>query len=416
MVHRATLFPLNLTGLLLGIFATATIAVSGAYTYTQWPLDSNFTLTLRIVGWALAAYFFFLLLHRVRTGAVVHLRVVLLASALLSVPFLLSQPVFAGDLYAYVAGAKVAAIGNPYVLTPSVLGTDVILNGVAPVWRGQPSAYGPLWNLITSGFGHLTTNAFALLTSFRLLALAGVLACAWLIAKATSPMHAALIALNPIVLVDAVADGHHDILVGLAVLAAVAWLRRPVRSAFALAGATALKFVPFIVAPMLIASDSPGKRRVLSAWFAVAVVGVLAVSFMPFWVGSHTFDGLRQQASLFSQPVFFPQFLIFIFAYLGGSAVHPEVLARGLGLFAFLVAYAWTFLAAWRQRLSSAAAVAIVLAAYIGFAAPYAQTWYLLWLLPVLALLPTRQAVRWVGVASVVWAAIVFRQVLGYNL
>ena len=218
-------------------------------------------------------------------------------------------------------------------------------------------------------------------------------------------MHAALIALNPIVLVDAVADGHHDILVGLGVLTAVAWLRWPVRSAFALAGATTLKFVPLIVAPVLIASDAPGKRRRLGVWLALAVAGLLVASFMPFWVGSHTFDGLRQQASLFSHPIFFPQFFIFIFAYLGGSAVHPELVARGLGLFAFLVAYGWAFLAAWRQRLSPAAAVAITLAAYIFLAAPYVQTWYLLWLLPVLALLPTRLAVRWVGVVSVVWGA-----------
>ncbi|MDP2789745.1 MAG: hypothetical protein Q8O51_01320 [bacterium] len=403
MVHRVTLFPLNVTGLLLGIVATATIAVSGAYSHTLWPLGADATLALRASGWALAAFLFFFLLYRARAGVVISLRAVLLSSVLLCVPLMLTQPAFAGDLYAYVAGAKVAAIGNPYVLTPSVLGTDVILNGVAPVWRGQPSAYGPLWNLMASGLGHLTTNAFALLTSFRLLALAGVLTCAWLIAKATSPMHAALIALNPIVLVDAVADGHHDILVGLGVLAAVAWFRRPARSALALAGATAFKFVPLIVAPVLIASGAPGKRRVLGAWFALAVVSLLVVSFMPFWVGAPTFDGLRQQASLFSQPVFFPQFLIFIFAYLGGSAVHPEVLARGLGLFAFLVAYAWTFLAAWRQRISPVAAVAIVLASYIFLAAPYVQTWYLLWLLPVLALLPTRQAVRWVGATSVAW-------------
>lgn len=403
MVHRVTPFPVNAAGLLLGIFAAALIAISGAYTRMQWPLSASTTLALQIVGWSLAGFLFFFFLYRVRAGVSISLRAVILSSVLLSLPFFLTQPVFAGDLYAYVAGAKVSVLGNPYVLTPSVLGTDVILNGVAPVWRDQPSAYGPLWNLITSGFGHLTTNAFALLTSFRLLALAGVLACAWLIAKATSPMHAALIALNPIVLVDAVADGHHDILVGLGVLAAVACLRRPARSAFALAAAIALKFVPIVLAPVLVAGDEPRKRRALSVWIFIAVASLLIVSFMPFWVGSHTFDGLRQQASLFSHPVFFPQFLIFIFAYLGGSAVHPELVARGLGLFAFLVAYGWTFLEAWRQRLAPAAAAAIVLAAYIGLGAPYVQTWYLLWFFPLLGVLPIKQAVRWVGVVSVVW-------------
>jgi hypothetical protein len=151
----------------------------------------------------------------------------------------------------------------------------------------------------------------------------------------------------------------------------------------------------------------PGKRRVLGAWLAIATVGLLVVSFVPFWVGAPTFDGLRQQAMLFSHPVFFPQFMVFIFAYLEGSAVHPEVIARSFGLLTFIVAYVWTLVAAWRQRLSPAAAVALTLAAYIFLAAPYVQTWYLLWLLPVLALLPTRQAVRWVGVASVVWGSMV---------
>jgi hypothetical protein len=218
-------------------------------------------------------------------------------------------------------------------------------------------------------------------------------------------MRAALIALNPIVLVDAVADGHHDILIGLAVLAAVVWLRRPVRSALALAGATALKFVPLVIAPILIASAAPGKRRSTTVWIFLASIGFLAICLLPFWVGVSTFDGLRQQASLFSHPVFFPQFLIFIFAYLGGSSVHPEVVARSLGLFAFLVVYSWIFLAAWRQHITPAIAAAIALAAYIFLAAPYVQTWYLLWFLPLLGLLPTRQAVRWVGVASVVWGS-----------
>ena len=407
MVHRVTLFPINAVGLVLGIFAAAVIAVSGAYTHEQWSFTVNTAHSMQIVGWTLAAILFFFLLYRVREGAVVSLHTVLVTSVLLCVPFFLAQPIFAGDLYAYVAGAKVSAIGNPYVLTPSVLGTDVILNGVAPVWRDQTSAYGPLWNFVSAGFGKFISSSFALFTSFRLLALAAVLTCAWLIAKATSPIHAALIALNPIVLVDAVADGHHDILVGLAMLAAVAWLRRPVHSAFALAGATALKFVPIIVAPVLLASDAPGKRRNLSVWFIVAIVGVLVVSFAPFWVGSHTFDGLRQQASLFSHPAFFPQFVVFIFAYLGDSTVHPEVIARILGLLTFFLAYSWVLLAAWRQRLTPAAAVAVALAAYIFLAAPYVQTWYLLWLLPMLALLPTRQAVRWVGVTSVVWGSMV---------
>ncbi len=389
----------------LGIFAMACIAVSGAYTHAAWPMSNTTTLALRGIGWSLAALLFLWLLYSVRSGLVVTTRQVLLSSILLASPLLLAQPIFAGDVYAYVAGARVSAIGNPYVLTPSTLGSDAILSGVAPAWRGQPSAYGPLWNVVSAGLGKLTASDVALFTTFRLLALAGVLACTWLLSRHASPALAGLVAFNPIVLVDAVADGHHDILVGLALLAAVLWLRRPARSAFALAVATALKFVPVIVAPVLVLSAPPGKRNATALWVSLATLGLLAACFLPFWVGGQTFDGLRQQASLFSHPAFFPQFLVFIFAYLSGSSVHPELVARSVGLLAFVVAYTGIVLAAWRQRLAPAAAVALTLGAYIFLGAPYVQTWYLLWLLPLLPLLPSRHALRWVMVATLGWGA-----------
>jgi hypothetical protein len=398
-------FPANITGLVLGIFAMASIALSGLYTQQYWPLSERLTQTFRIIGWVLAGVLFLLLLWRIRKGINLQLKQVLLGGALLAVPFFLTQPILAGDLYAYVAEVKITAIGNPYVLPPAALGNNQILSGVAPVWQNQPSAYGPLWNIIDRGLAAVTTDAVALIYIFRLLNLAGILLCTWIITRYTSSKHAALIAFNPIVLVEVIGDGHHDLLIGLAILAAVAWLQRPIRSALALAAGAAIKFIPLITLPALIAS-LPSKRRWQSMFWIVGFpAAVLIFCFAFFWVGPQTLDGIRQQAALFSHPIFFPQFLVYIFAFLFNSKIHPEVLARAIGAAVFVVIYGWVCVAAWNKKITGIAAVAFALAAYIFFAAPYVQTWYLLWLLPLLALLSTKQAVRWVGVASIVWAA-----------
>ena len=401
-------FPANLTGLILGTLAMASIALSGMYTHLYWSLSDILTLTFRIIGWSLAGVLFLLLLWRIRKGANMQLRHILLGCALLAIPFFLTQPIFAGDLYAYVAEVKITAIGNPYVLPPAALGNNQILNGVAPVWQNQPSAYGPLWNIFNHGLAAVTTDAVALVFIFRIINLIGILLSVLIIARYSVPKHAALIAFNPIILVESVADGHHDILIGLAILAAVLWLQRPIRSAFALAVGAALKFIPLIALPALIASAPPKRRWQSAFWIGGIPIVVLMLCFALFWVGSQTLDGLRQQAALFSHPIFFPQFIVYIFAYLFNSKIHPEVLARAFGVAVFIVIYGWVCVATWNKRITGIAAVAFALATYIFFAAPYVQTWYLLWLLPVIALLPTRQALRWVGIISVVWGSMLF--------
>jgi len=387
------------------MFTTTLIALSSQFTQRYWPLAMSLALCLRVAGWTMAALGFFALLRQVQKGFSLPLRTVLFVCALLATPFFLTQPVLAGDMYAYIASVKVSALGNPYVLTPAALGADPIRAGIFELWQGWPMTYGPLWGLLVKGLSMITTNAVVLLFAFRLLGLAAMLWASWLIGRATTPDRATLLAWSPIVLVEVIGDGHNDLLVGLALLLAVVLAQRPVRSVLGFAASVALKYVPIITLPAFIAAaPSGGRVRRAVLLMGVAVVGFI-LCLLPFWVGPKTFAGFQDQAALFTLPVFFPQFLVFLFSFFHPTLLHPEAFARAVGIASFFVAWSTVTWFAWRRKLTLPAAVTLTLAAYLVLAASYVQTWYVLWLLPLVLLLRTRHALRWTAVISITWAA-----------
>lgn len=397
--------PVNRVGLAVGVLTTSTIALSGQFTQRYWPLASSLTLGLRISGWLLASILFLLLLRRAQEGFTIPMRKVMLVSVVLAAPFFLTQPVLAGDLYAYIASVKIGALGNPYVLTPASLGDDPIRAGIFDLWQNWPMTYGPLWGLLVKGLSFLTTDALVLLFTFRLIGLGAIIGSTWLISRATSASRAALLAWSPIVLVEVVGDGHNDLLVGLALLIAMVFSQRPVRSALGAAVSIAIKYVPLITLPIFVTAAPPGSRLRRTVILAGVTLVGFVICIAPFWVGLQTFTGFREQATLFTLPVFFPQFLIFLAAYFHGGSWHPEVIARALGIAGFIVAWLAICWFTWRRVLTLTVGIILSLSAYLLLAASYVQTWYVLWLLPIVLLLRTRHALRWTAIISIVWAA-----------
>lgn len=398
-------FPVNQLGLVYGILTATLIALSGQFTQRYWPLPLNLVMSIRVVGWTCAVLGFFALLNQVRAGFTLSLQRVLLVSALLATPFFLTHPILAGDLYAYIASVKVGALGNPYVLTPAALGSDPIRAGIFELWQHWPMTYGPLWGLLVKGLSIVTTNTLVLLMVFRLIGLLAVLWTSWMVGRATSAGRAALFAWSPLVLVEVVGDGHNDILVGLSLLLAVIFAQRPVRSALSFAVSVALKYVPIITLLAFIAAVPSGRRVRRAVLLMSVTVAGFVLCLAPFWAGTKTFVGFQEQASLFTLPVFFPQFLIFLFAFFHPTSLHPEAFARAVGLAAFCVAWVTILRFAWRGKIGLPATVTLTLAAYLVLAASYVQTWYVLWLLPLVLLLKTRHALRWTAVISITWAA-----------
>lgn len=129
---------------------------------------------------------------------------------------LLMPPLYATDVFYYGITGEMAARGaNPYLLTPSAFPESRLLP--FNFWLDIPSPYGPVWTTacaLIAGLGAF--DPFRVTILFKLLGVAAVLGSAWLLGRylppATSAFPLALLLLNPVVWLEAVANAHLDAL------------------------------------------------------------------------------------------------------------------------------------------------------------------------------------------------------------
>lgn len=144
-------------------------------------------------------------------------RIVLLVFAGLAV---FSYPAFSKDLFNYMFTAKTVLVyhKNPYTVIPlQFSGVDPWLSFLH--WTHLPSAYTPLWILLTlpvylMGFGIFLITMW----NFKLLAFAFYLGTVWLIGEVIRKqmpgkeiVSMALFAFNPLVIIEVIINGHNDI-------------------------------------------------------------------------------------------------------------------------------------------------------------------------------------------------------------
>jgi hypothetical protein len=185
-------------------------------------------------------------------------------SVLLIVAFALAPPLLSQDVFSYIDYARLGVLGdlNPYSHKPIALPDDPAFAYVA--WADSPSAYGPLFTLLTYPLASLSVPAA--LWTLKGVAAASVLALALLVAR-LAPSRGAdprrgfvMVALNPLVLVHVVGGAHNDattMLVAFAGCAAVL-AARELSGGFALAGAATLKASAAFAAPFaLLAALQP---------------------------------------------------------------------------------------------------------------------------------------------------------------
>ena len=404
MNGRANNFPVNIWGLVLGLLATTAIAISGDFTRPFWNLPVGLMDFLRWFGWLLATVIFLWLFYQAKKGFEIKTKTIILVSIILSLPFLITYSVLTGDVFAYVANIKVSALGNPYVLTPAYLGNDLILKLVDPAWHSWPSAFGPLWNIFSKLVGYITQRPDIFILIIKTLSLAALCFCVKILAKKTQPALLVLFAWSPIVLVEAVADAHNDIFIALGLVLALYWLKKPIKSSLALGASIALKYIPILALPAILLNYQKSRKDIGKyIFFSLAVV---IITLTPFWAGMNTFRGLGLQSGLFFPPIFFPQSILYYGSYFfAGGNFNPEVFARTIGLVIFLGIFVYILYRLRQKRLELVEAVFFTLAAYLFFAAAYVQTWYLLWLLPLVLFLEKPKAVKYTAILSIVWIA-----------
>ena len=212
--------------------------------------------------------------------------------ALLFLPLLFSRDVYS---YAYYGRIAAAYHANPYVATPADFPHDVLATFVGPKWVDTPAVYGALWTQVSALVTRAADDVGTTISAFRVIAIAASLATVFVVASLVRGVRpereafaVALVGLNPVVLFQSAASGHNDLLVALAVAAALALVfsGRELWATAALALGTLVKVtaaVPLLVWWVAVAARRPRGERVRTLAPHLGLAAALAlVAAAPF--------------------------------------------------------------------------------------------------------------------------------------
>lgn len=303
--------------------------------------------------------------------------------------FALAPPLLSLDVFSYVSYARLEAVHglNPYDYPPAAVPSDPAVPFVAD-FRSQVSVYGPAFTLLTLPHGWLGVGAAV--WALKALAAGSVLGTAVIASRAaawrgTAPATAAaLVALNPLVLVHVVGGAHNDALMALLMTAAAAALLAGMAGAggAALALSATVKASSLVLAPFALIGERARWRAAVA--FAVAGAAVVAAGLIMFGGGLdealQVVGRNQDRPSFMSLPATISREL-----GLDVDSVRTACLA---GFFAVGIKMA---LNTWRGADWVAAAGWTTLALLL--ASTYVTPWYLIWALPLVAMARDRALV-----------------------
>jgi alpha-1,6-mannosyltransferase len=137
-------------------------------------------------------------------------------------PILLST-----DVFSYIAYARMGALHglNPYVHVPANIAHDPIYPYVGTDWIFTPTAYGPLYTLLTYPFAFL--GVVGAIWGMKALALIGCVAMDWLAYRCARmrsidpKLTLIVVGANPLVVIYSLASAHNDFLMIALMMAAI---------------------------------------------------------------------------------------------------------------------------------------------------------------------------------------------------
>jgi alpha-1,6-mannosyltransferase len=303
--------------------------------------------------------------------------------------FTLAPPLLSQDVFNYIAYGRLQIHGiNPYAHGPAALSHDPVYPFTGHLWKHAPSAYGPLFTLISAALAPLgTAVSLWAMKALAGLATLGTAGLVWLTARrlGRSPAFAAaFFALNPLVLLYALPGAHNDLPMAFFVALSV-YLAVCGRAAWAgatLVAAMAIKLSAGLAAPFLLLGVRP-RRRVLAglaAAGAVVAAGTLAL------YGTAPANIVHVLA--FEQKVNWIVISVpgFVGSLFGFGPLTPQTKHLLFGLFAASAVALIVYSRRGRSWLEAAGAATVVLLATTAWLLP----WYIVWVLPLAAVIRPR--------------------------
>ena len=140
---------------------------------------------------------------------------------------LLAPPLISTDIFSYQAYARMGSLfgTNPYLSGPHALGVgDPVFPYIGSKWSYIPSVYGPVFTIFSYLLAPLSIAASVVAyKSIAAIASLGIVALVFNAARlrGTDPVRAAaLVGLNPLLVLYGVGGGHNDLLMLLALVGA----------------------------------------------------------------------------------------------------------------------------------------------------------------------------------------------------
>ena len=327
-------------------------------------------------------------------------RVVVAAIVAVHALVLLGPPLLSTDVFSYQAYARMwAGYGiNPYLHGPRAIGLDPLYPFIGAKWVAIPSAYGPVFTLLSAAVG-TASIAFSALAFKGIAAAAslGTVALLWRAAplRGLDPVRAvALFGLNPLVVVYGVGGGHNDLLMLLAVSVSLyaVLAGRERRGGALLALAAGLKLSAGLLFPFLLAdragSRSPRRRRELLYGAGAAGLVIATATAIAFGAAPLALPAILAKAQAAGDWHSVPGL---ISTRLGLSQLgHVIGIVLGVG---FAAVAGRLLVSVWRGRLDWIDAGAWAVMAML-LSASSLLPWYAAWLLPLAALGTDRRLER----------------------
>lgn len=299
--------------------------------------------------------------------------------------------VFAGpvllstDVFSYIAYARMGVEHglNPYLHGPAAIVGDPVFQYVGQDWIHVATAYGPLYTLISYPLAPLgVVGALWGMKLEALLASAGTLALVWRCARVRGfdPVTAILlVGANPLYVIYGLGGAHNDLIMLLAMMAAVSLTiagtpsgRREAGAAAAVVAGALVKATVAVLLPFMILS----RRRV---WPIVGTLAAVALGALVGYAvfGIHGIDlvaALNRDAAFVSSDSFATE-IAHLFGKPGVFPVDHDLLKAGLVL--IVLHLLWR---TWRGYDWVAASGWALLA--ISVTSTWLLAWYILWPLP----------------------------------
>ncbi len=337
------------------------------------------------------------------------LRGVAAAIVAAQVILLLGPPLLSQDVFGYLSFARLGALHglDPYNHASAAVPNDPVYRFLG--WRTVDSPYGPLYTLASYALTPLGVSGG--LWALKAIAVSASLATVAIVARAATVLGrspaaaAALVGLNPVLLIDAVGGFHNDTLITalLATALLCAALVHYGRAVAALVVAIGIKLSAGLVLPfLLLAPDSPRERARLVAITLSGLAVLVVLAAVGF--GAHAFafassiQGEQQMVATHSVPnelarlVGLPT-VTQLPSWWRDLFVAGFVAVVALGLWRTAHGGDWRVAAGW-------ATVALIVST------AWLLPWYVIWALPFAALVEDRR-LRAVVLALCVYAVLI---------